>query len=238
MERIKKLISLASQASLEISDAESQKMIAYMDALLVKNEFINLTRITDEEEFMLLHLLDSLTLLPFIQKTAKKILDLGTGGGFPGIPLAIMMPESQFTLLDSTKKKLNVIDEIAQSLNINNITVVHGRAEELGHDPIFRQQYDLVVSRAVANLNALSEYALPFVKKGGKFLSMKGKEFNSELESGKKAIFKLGGEIKLIEKGFLPKSGYDHVIIVIEKTKNTPEKLPRISGKIKKEPLE
>ncbi|WKY44510.1 16S rRNA (guanine(527)-N(7))-methyltransferase RsmG [Eubacteriaceae bacterium ES2] len=237
MQRIEKLIKSGQDIALEISHEQAQKLIAYMDALLIKNEAINLTRITDQDEFILLHLLDSLTLLPFIKNDPRHILDLGTGGGFPGIPLAIMLPGCQFMLLDSTRKKLNVVEEIAQSLELKNVQVMHGRAEELGHDQAYRQHFDLVVSRAVANLNSLSEYALPFVKVGGYFLSMKGKEYESELESGKKAIKKLGGQIIAIEKANLPQSDYQHVIIVVEKVRSTPEKLPRISGKIKKEPL-
>ncbi|MDK2936243.1 MAG: rRNA (guanine527-N7)-methyltransferase [Eubacteriaceae bacterium] len=237
MQAIENLIESGQKIGLSISQEKASKLIAYMDALLKKNESINLTRITDEEEFILLHLLDSLTLLPFIQNRSIKILDLGTGGGFPGIPLAIMLPESQFVLLDSTRKKLNVVNDIAQSLGLENVQVLHGRAEELGHESIYRQQFDLVVSRAVANLNSLSEYALPFVKVGGRFLSMKGKEYESELASGKKAIKKLGGQIIAIENAILPQNDYEHVIIVVEKLGPTPEKLPRNSGKIKKEPL-
>ncbi|MGD9474011.1 MAG: 16S rRNA (guanine(527)-N(7))-methyltransferase RsmG [Eubacteriaceae bacterium] len=237
MQRIEKLIKSGQKIGLAINQERAQKLIAYMDALLKINESINLTRITDEEEFILLHLLDSLTLLPYIKNTSSKILDLGTGGGFPGIPLAIMLPERQFFLLDSTQKKLKVVAQIAQGLGLKNVQVLHGRAEELGHDLGYREQFDLVVSRAVANLSSLSEYALPFVKVSGSFLSMKGKDYESELISGKKAIKKLGGQIISIENAILPQSDYEHVIIVVEKLRPTPEKLPRNSGKIKKEPL-
>lgn len=237
MSRIEKLIDLAAQASIMISRSQADKLLAYMDALLLKNKAINLTRITDEDEFILLHLLDSLTLLPLINENQNKILDLGTGGGFPGVPLAIMLPDREFLLLDSTRKKLTVVEEIVRSLEIENVNVVHGRAEELAHDRRYREGFDLVVSRAVANLASLSEYALPFVKVTGTFFSMKGRDYESELAVGKKAIKKLGGEIIAIERAILPHSDYDHVIIVMEKLRPTPDGLPRNSGKIKKEPL-
>jgi 16S rRNA (guanine527-N7)-methyltransferase len=130
VQRIEKLIKSGQKIGLAINQERAQKLIAYMDALLKINESINLTRITDEEEFILLHLLDSLTLLPYIKNTSSKILDLGTGGGFPGIPLAIMLPERQFFLLDSTQKKLKVVAQIAQGLGLKNVQVLHGRAEE------------------------------------------------------------------------------------------------------------
>ncbi|MBI4857727.1 MAG: 16S rRNA (guanine(527)-N(7))-methyltransferase RsmG [Acetobacterium woodii] len=232
---IEKLIALGKEADIEINDKQAEKLIDYMDRLLEKNKHINLTRITDEDEFIKLHLLDSLTLLKLIRNPKARILDVGTGGGFPGIPLAILLPDAQITLMDSTKKKLSVVQSIAQELGIDNVSILHGRAEELGQDLKYRERYELVTSRAVANLTLLSEYCLPLVKVGGQFLSMKGRDYQEELEAARKPIAVLGGKIVDIEKGLLLQSDYVHVIINVEKTKSTPNQFPRINGKIKKE---
>nr|WP_320024088.1 16S rRNA (guanine(527)-N(7))-methyltransferase RsmG [uncultured Acetobacterium sp.] len=233
--RIEKLIALGNEADIEINNKQAEKLIDYMDRLLEKNKHINLTRITDEDEFIKLHLLDSLTLLKLIRNPKARILDVGTGGGFPGIPLAILLPDAQITLMDSTKKKLSVVQAIAQELGIDNVSILHGRAEELGQDLKYRERYELVTSRAVANLTLLSEYCLPLIKVGGQFLSMKGRDYQEELEAARKPIAVLGGKIVDIEKGLLLQSDYVHVIINVEKTKSTPNQFPRINGKIKKE---
>lgn len=233
--RLEKLISSGNQFDIEITEKQGQKLIDYMDRLLDKNKYINLTRITDEEEFMKLHILDSLTLLKLIKNPRATILDVGTGGGFPGIPLAILLEDAKITLMDSTKKKLNVVNDIAKELGINNIEILHGRAEELGQDLNFRECYEVVTSRAVANLTLLSEYCLPLTKVGGQFLPMKGRDYEIELEEAKIPINILGGKILGVEKGLLLQSDYVHVIMNIEKTKTTPRQFPRINGKIKKE---
>lgn len=233
--RIEKLITLGREVDIEINDNQAEKLIGYMDRLLEKNKHINLTRITDEDEFIKLHILDSLTLLKTIKNPQANILDVGTGGGFPGIPLAILLEEAQITLMDSTRKKLSVVESIAQELEINNVKILHGRAEELGQDFNYRERYDVVTSRAVANLTLLSEYCLPLVKVGGQFLSMKGRDYQEELEAARRPIAVLGGKIVEIEKGLLLQSDYVHVIINVEKVKLTPDQFPRINGKIKKE---
>ncbi len=236
-ERGEKLIRLGHDLGITINQDQAGLLIAYMDEILKKNKVINLTSITDQEDFMILHLLDSLSLLGLIPKESVTIIDVGTGGGFPGIPLAIMCKEAKLTLLDSTQKKLKVIDEIAKKLGIANVRVVHGRAEEVGRAEKYRASFDLVVSRAVADLAVLSEYCLPLLKEEGVFLAMKGKDYQSEVDRSKKAISQLGGQVKAIKKDFLLQRDYDHVIIVIEKIKITPYKYPRHSGKIKKTPL-
>lgn len=233
--RIQKLVHLGNQFDIVINEKQGEKLIAYMDKLLEKNKFINLTRITDEDEFIQLHLLDSLTLLKLIKNPTAKILDVGTGGGFPGIPLAIILEAAEITLMDSTKKKLNIVRELAQELSIKNVKILHGRAEELGQDKEYREKYEIVTSRAVANLTLLSEYCLPLTKVGGRFLPMKGKDYTDELDAAKKPIKILGGEIFDVKKGLLLQNDYVHVIINIEKTRNTPIQFPRINGKIKKE---
>jgi 16S rRNA (guanine527-N7)-methyltransferase len=234
-ERINKLLDLGRQFEIVINDRQAAKLVAYMDKLLEKNRFINLTRITDEDEFMKLHLLDSLSLIRLIKNPRANILDVGTGGGFPGIPLAIVLEEAKITLMDSTKKKLNVVAELAQELQIDNISILHGRAEDFGQDPQYREQYEVVTSRAVANLTLLSEYCLPLTQVGGQFLPMKGKDYATELAQAQRPIEILGGKIIEVKKGLLLQSEYVHVIIEIEKAKKTPKKFPRLNGKMKKE---
>jgi 16S rRNA (guanine527-N7)-methyltransferase len=233
--RSEKLIALGKEVEIAINEKQAEKLIAYMDQLLEKNKHINLTRITDEDEFIKLHLLDSLTLLKLIKNPRSSILDVGTGGGFPGIPLAILLEEAEITLMDSTKKKLNVVQSIAQELGISNVKILHGRAEELGQNSNYRERYEVVTSRAVANLTLLAEYCLPLTKVGGRFLSMKGRDYQEELEAARKPIAVLGGKIVEIEKGLLLQSDYVHVIMNVEKIKSTPDLFPRINGKIKKE---
>lgn len=233
--KVKKLIKAGAESEIMINEAQGAKLIEYMEKLLEMNKQINLTRITEEDEFIKLHILDSLTLLKYIHNPEASILDVGTGGGFPGIPLAIMMEEAQITLMDSTKKKLIVVENIAKSLNIDNIEILHGRAEELGQERGYRESYDVVTSRAVANLTLLSEYCLPLTKVGGVFLAMKGRECQNEIMEAEKPIEVLGGEIKTIEECLLLQSDWVHVIIVIEKLKKTPGFYPRINGRIKKE---
>lgn len=231
--KVEKLIKAGAELDISISNTQGEKLITYMEKILEINKQINLTRITDEDEFIKLHLLDSLTLLKYIDNPTASILDVGTGGGFPGIPLAIMMEDATVTLMDSTKKKLIVVENIAKELDINNIKILHGRAEELGQERGYRESYDVVTSRAVANLTLLSEYCIPLTKIGGKFLPMKGREYQNEIKEAEKPIEVLGGKITNVEECLILESDWVHVIIVIEKTRKTPRILPRTNGKIK-----
>lgn len=237
MNNIEKLMAAGEKCGIAINQEQSRLMILYMEKLLVMNEKINVTRITDEDEFIEKHLIDSLTCLQFIDKKNKSILDIGTGGGFPGVPLAIMLPDVEITMMDATGKKLKVIENICQEIGIRNVEFLHGRAEEFGRDPAYREGYDCIVSRAVANLCLLSELCLPLVKKGGQFIALKGKNYLDEIDEGEKAIKVLGGKITGIESCLLLQSDLVHVIILVEKVKNTPDKFPRTFGKIKKEPF-
>lgn len=237
MNNIEKLMAAGEKCGIAINQEQSRLMILYMEKLLVMNEKINVTRITDEDEFIEKHLIDSLTCLQFIDKKNKSILDIGTGGGFPGVPLAIMLPDAEITMMDATGKKLKVIENICQEIGIRNVEFLHGRAEEFGRDPAYREGYDCIVSRAVANLCLLSELCLPLVKKGGQFIALKGKNYLDEMDEGEKAIKVLGGKITGIESCLLLQSDLVHVIILVEKVKNTPAKFPRSFGKIKKEPF-
>lgn len=200
---------------------KAEKLISYLDMVLDRNRFINLTAVKDRDEAIEKHIIDSLSICELPEyKEAEKIIDVGTGAGFPGALLAIVSPEKKFILLDSTLKRLKVIDEFAESLGIDNVTTVHARAEEIARKTEFDAAFDMCVSRAVANLSTLSEWCLPFVKKGGWFISYKGENYLEEIEAAKKVFTKRGG--KLIEV-FIPSEQEEdisgHVLLKIKKVK-------------------
>ena len=208
----------------------------YMDGILEWNKKINLTAITDREEFISKHFVDSVLSYNFREYIdADSIIDIGTGAGFPGIPLAIVSPDKKFVLADSLNKRLKVINELASKIGIDNIETVHGRAEELARNKKYREAFDLCISRAVANLAVLCEYCLPFIKLGGHLLAYKGPDAEEEVKMAEKAIKILGG--KLIEIVSVDLDGYDHNIVVIEKINKTPSKYPRKAGTPGKEPI-
>lgn len=208
----------------------------YMDGILEWNKKINLTAITDREEFISKHFVDSVLSYNFREYIdADSIIDIGTGAGFPGIPLAIVSPDKKFVLADSLNKRLKVINELASKIGIDNIETVHGRAEELARNKKYREAFDLCISRAVANLAVLCEYCLPFIKVGGHLLAYKGPDAEEEVKMAEKAIKILGG--KLIEIVSVDLDGYDHNIVVIEKINKTPYKYPRKAGTPGKEPI-
>lgn len=223
---------------LGISPEEDQieKLMRYMTLILDRNQYINLTAIREPEEFLLRHYVDSAAVCSLPEyREAKRILDLGTGAGFPGVPLAILSPEKKFVLVDSLRKRLNVIDEFAQELGIQNVEVIHSRAEELGRDRGFREKIDLCVSRAVANLSVLSEYCLPLVRIGGSFISYKGSDIQEEVHEAEKAIRALGGKIDRICT--VPVGETEHSLVVIRKEKHTPKQYPRKAGTPAKSPI-
>lgn len=209
----------------------------YGDILLDWNERMNLTRITDEDEMMDKHFIDSLT--PTLVKAYEgtgKILDLGTGAGFPGMVLAMVSPERDVHLMDSLNKRITFLDHVVEELGLTNVRTFHGRAEEAGRDKKFREQYGLVVSRAVARLPILAEYCLPFVRLGGHLIAMKGAEGLEEVDEAKRAMEILGGALEEIVDLNLP-GGDERHLVVIKKVKGTPEKYPRGGGKPRKHPL-
>lgn len=224
------IISKGLDASLADKYAEMMRLA------LEWNEKINITAIKTPEDFINKNIIDSLTLLGNTAlSSAKRIMDLGTGGGYPGLPLALANPDKQFVLMDSVGKKLTVVSSIAGELGISNVETVHARAEDLARDKAYREGFDLVVSRAVAALPSLCEYCLPFVKKSGYFIAYKTETAVSELESAKRAISKLGGgSAECLDDG-IPGSG--HIFISIKKLSNTPSAYPRKAGLPTKDPL-
>ena len=199
------------------------------------NEKINITAITDPKEFLQKNILDSLAIVgePVLEK-AKKVLDLGTGGGYPGLPLAMHYPDKEFVLMDSVNKKLKVIDDISKKLNLKNVRTVHGRAEDLAKEKEFRDSFDLVVSRAVAAMPTLVEYALPFVCKTGYFIAYKTEAAMDEIVQASPAISRLGGRLAKIEN---VSSDNSHLIVVVEKLVETPAVFPRKPGEAKRNPI-
>ena len=210
----------------------------YMYNILELNKSINLTTITDRDEFILKHYVDSITCAnsdEFLE--ANSIIDVGTGGGFPGVPLAIAFPEKKFTLIDSLNKRVKIINDLCSKLGIKNVKAIHGRAEELGRQNNLRESFDLCISRAVANMSTLSEYCLPFVKIGGTFIAYKGPNCREEIENAELAMEKLGGEVYGVFYNELEGFEFDHVLVYIDKINSTPKKFPRKAGTPAKEPL-
>ena len=235
---MKELQNALEQLNIPYTEETLEKYRLYMEGIIEWNEKVNLTSITDKDEFIKLHFVDSIMSVPTEEfQKANKIIDVGTGGGFPGIPLALAAPDKEFVLMDSLNKRIKIINQLCEEIGITNVTAVHARAEELAKNKAHRQNYDLCVSRAVANLSTLSEYCLPFIKQGGWFLSYKGPDTDKELADAKKAIKILGGQIDREELASLESSGLEHKIIFIKKVKDTPAKYPRKAGTPSKEPL-
>ncbi|MBO4775222.1 MAG: 16S rRNA (guanine(527)-N(7))-methyltransferase RsmG [Lachnospiraceae bacterium] len=226
--------------NIKISDEQLNLFEKYTALLLEWNEKINLTAITDINDIYKKHYLDSLSLVKCIKDLGDKeytLLDLGTGAGFPGIPLKIMFPNLKITLVDSLRKRVDYLNLVIDELGLENIHAIHSRAEVLAHDEVYREKYDIVVSRAVANLSVLSEYCIPFVKLGGVFVSYKAADSNAELSSASNAIGMLGGKKAKTFEFVLPDSDYSRCNILIEKKKNTEDRFPRKEGVPSKRPL-
>ena len=223
----------------EVSDETIDNLLKFSELLLEKNKVMNLTAITEREEVILKHFIDSLALAGYVKMWEKpyKIIDVGTGAGFPGIPLKIAFPNLQVTLFDSLNKRIKFLQDVIEALNLNEISAVHGRAEEGARDKAMREKYDFVVSRAVANMAVLSEYCIPFVKVGGYFIPYKTGTVEEEITQGKKAIQILGGKIEKVEKLMLPDSDISRSFVFIRKEKQTPKAYPRKAGTASKQPL-
>lgn len=230
------LTKRAMQFGVNLLEEQQNQFYQYMQLLLEWNEKMNLTAITQPQEILTKHFIDSISVVPYI-KEEDKILDIGTGAGFPGIPLKIVLPQNSFTLLDSLNKRIHFLQEVVEQLKLENIEAVHGRAEEFCKEDR-REGYHIVVSRAVAKLNVLLEYMLPFTKVGGKCICMKALEIEEELEDAKKAIEILGGTIEKVEEITLEDTDITRKIVIVKKIKETPKKYPRKAGTPNKEPIE
>lgn len=213
-----------------------EQFFEYMELLIEWNEKMNLTAITEPEEIILKHFIDSITILKDIEDNSK-IVDVGTGAGFPGVPLSIMNPTLKITLVDSLNKRLIFLQEVVNKLQLKNVEIIHARAEEFGQNKKYRESFDVATSRAVANLSTLSEYLVPLVKVGGKVVSMKAADAQQEINDAKKAIEVLGGAIEKIDEFNLPQSDIGRTVITIRKQKQTPNKYPRKPGTPSKEPI-
>lgn len=222
--------------SVTLTEEQCSQFIQYYEMIVEKNKVMNLTAITEFDEVIEKHFIDSISLAKEYNLTKKsKILDMGTGAGFPGIPLKIAFPELDITLADSLNKRIIFLQDVIDALQLKNIRAIHSRAEELAADKNHREYYDLCVSRAVANLSTLSEYCIPFVKVGGQFISYKSGECDEEVSSAKHAIAVLGGRLSGVKKFSIGESG--RAFVLIDKVKTTPKQYPRKAGTPSKKPL-
>ncbi len=252
-----------AQWGITLTKKQDEQFLKYYELLVEWNSFMNLTAITEFDEVMKKHFLDSLSFVHYLKKdhsAAEKgledsnsefeqmdmsvlssmhftMIDVGTGAGFPGLPLAILFPEAKFTLMDSLNKRIKFLNEVILQLGLTNIETIHSRAEDLARNPKYRECYDYTVSRAVANLSTLSEYCLPFVKVGGKFISYKSERLSEELTMADKAITMLGGLSEKQIDFLLPDSDIYRNLFIIHKNKSTSKKYPRKAGMPAKEPL-
>ena len=230
------------QLSITLSGEQKQQFLTYYEYLVEKNKVMNLTAITEYEEVITKHFLDSLAVVKTScfkpEKLAgKRLIDIGTGAGFPGIPLKIAFPKLEILLLDSLNKRINFLNEVTEMLGLTKINAVHGRAEDYAKQKEYRESFDFCVSRAVANLSTLSEYCIPFVKQGGCFISYKSGSVDQELIQAEKAVKILGGQREEVVRFSLADTDMDRSFVVIRKAKPTPKKYPRKAGLPSKEPL-
>ena len=224
------------ELNLKFDVKQLEKYYEYMNILLEENKNINLTAITDKKEFITKHFIDSLTILEYIPDNSK-LIDVGTGAGFPGIPLNLSNKSIKITLMDSLNKRINFLNKVIVELQLEKIDAIHSRAEDLAKLNEFREKYDIATSRAVASLNVLVEYLLPFVKVGGYCICMKGSNIEEEINNSKKAIEILGGKVEKVVEKTLPNTDIKRNIIIIKKIKPTPNKFPRKAGTPVKEPI-
>ena len=229
------------ELGIELSKEQIDQFIKYYEMLVEKNKVMNLTAITEFNEVIVKHFIDSLALVKVVDKddlsNGISIIDIGTGAGFPGIPLKIAFPNINITLLDSLNKRINFLKEVSDELGFEGIDFIHGRSEDFGRNPQFREKFDICVSRAVANLATLSEFCVPFVKVGGSFISYKAGDCGEEVKESMKAVEKMGGKIINQLEYMVPTSDLNRVLLFIEKEKATPKSFPRKAGTPAKEPI-
>ena len=231
------LIQAAEEANITITEKQAEKFRIYKEMLVETNKVMNLTALTDDKDIALKHFIDSISPLVYLDISGKNVVDVGTGAGFPSLPMKIAVEDMKLTLIDSLEKRIGFLKDVCGAINAENIDFVHSRAEEAGQDKNFREKFDVCVARAVAPMKILCEYCLPFVKKGGIFVALKGPLLESELAESENAINILGGKLKDIKGFHIPDTDIVHYIGFIEKTKDTPSRYPRKFAKIKKKPL-
>ncbi len=231
------LIKESQVLGIEITKKHTEMLSEYEKILLEYNEVMNLTAITDHEEILEKHFLDSITLCLSGKLTEGcSLIDIGAGAGFPSMPVKIVREDINLTMIDSLNKRINFLNTVIENLQLKNAKAIHSRAEEGGKDKNFREKFDVATARAVADLAVLAEYAIPFVKVGGYFVAMKGNTPEEEINGAKKAIKEMGGQIEEVKEVVLP-SGIKHCLVIIKKIANTPSKYPRKAGKPSKEPI-
>ncbi|KXS44069.1 MULTISPECIES: 16S rRNA (guanine(527)-N(7))-methyltransferase RsmG [unclassified Candidatus Frackibacter] len=238
METKELLVTGSNKLGLELSEKQVNQFLTYIDVLKEWNKKMNLTAIDTSREIVIKHFLDSISCMKVIDLSpGAKVIDVGTGAGFPGIPLKILNPEIELSLLDSTNKRITFLKNLSRELNLSNIEFIHGRAEDYGQDSDYREQYDLVVARAVASLNVLCEYTVPFLKSSGQFISQKGAEAKNEVIEAQSAIEALGAEFYDLVSIDLPYTEAERNLVIINKVRNTPKKYPRQAGTPKQAPI-
>lgn len=238
MDKIRLLEDSLKKLNISIDEDQKSKFSKYYSLLLEKNKVMNLTRITDEEEIITKHFVDSLMIAKVVDmEKVESLIDVGTGAGFPGIPIKIMWPEIKVTLLDSLDKRVGFLQEVIEELDLEGAKAIHGRAEDFGQDDNYREKFDLCASRAVADLSVLSEYCIPFVKEQGEFISYKADGSEEEIHNAKNAIEVLGGSLERIATETIPGTDIKRQFAVIRKIEKTDSKYPRKAGKPSKKPL-
>ncbi len=231
------LYNIALETGINLTDIQLEKFQIYYNLLIETNKVMNLTSITEEKDVVLKHFIDSLAIKNYIDISNGRVIDIGTGAGFPGIPLAIIYNDTQFTLMDSLNKRINFINTVMEECKLYNIETVHSRAEDLGHNNVYREKYDYCVSRAVAAIPVLLEYCIPFLKTGGKFISYKSEKAEEEISLSGNAQKKLGCRFDKLYSFDLPGTDISRKFVVFEKIKTTNRAYPRQAGKPKRSSL-
>lgn len=238
MEFFEIMKTACANEGLAFDEDKYDKFIKYKELIKTWNEKINLTAITEDEEIVKKHFIDSIKVFRFSRfKEARRVIDVGTGAGFPGIPISIIEPNIEVVLLDSLNKRVNFLNEVIKDLKLSNISAVHGRAEDLAREKNFRESFDFAVSRAVANMAVLSELCIPYVKVNGYFIALKGPSVDEEINEGRKAVITLGGNINDILNVEVEGTELRHNLVIVKKVKETPKLYPRKAGTVSKKPI-
>jgi 16S rRNA (guanine527-N7)-methyltransferase len=236
---VEEFILAVKNAGITLTKHQIQQFEDYFNMLIATNEHVNLTAITEKNDVYLKHFYDSLTISFYeqdLQTAEKTLIDIGTGAGFPSLPLKIVFPQLKITMVDSLQKRINFLQEVVTTLDLSGVEIIHGRAEDIGQNLRYREAFDYATARAVARTSVLAEYTLPFVKKGGKFIVMKGAAAQQELADGKQALATLGGVLHDEFEFSLP-NGDVRYIQIVNKNKKTPKQYPRQAGTPSKKPI-